>query len=229
MMPEEDVYGAWPRSGEIGTYAHVRTACETYTDFVRLPSDIAEFRGNSYEYPEGRDFVSSTLHWGPSYQHDGYIATHGESFLRRSDFSTGFHTFGLEWTENYIFMYLDSRLKQVHYTKFNKDNPLWKKGGFATLTTENGTLYDNPWKNSGANAPFDQKFYLILNVAVGAQNGWFFDGEGNKPWVDGSDFAVRDFYKGMCCLMPPPRIYANIFEQPRTSGSQLGARVTSVA
>jgi hypothetical protein len=176
MMPEDDVYGAWPRSGEI---------------------DIAEFRGNDYEYPEGRDFMASTLHWGPSYQHDAYIQTHGTAFLRRKDFTTGFHTFGLEWTENYIFMYLDSRLKQVHYTKFNPKNPLWKKGGFATLTTENGTLFDNPWKNGGPNAPFDQKFYLILNVAVGAQNGWFWDGYG-KPWVDGSDFAARDFWKGMC-------------------------------
>jgi beta-glucanase (GH16 family) len=147
--------------------------------------------------------MSSTLHWGPSYQHDAYIQTHGTAFLRRSDFSTSFHTFGLEWTENYIFMYLDSRLKQVHYTKFKANNPLWKKGGFGSLTTENGTLYDNPWVKGGANAPFDQKFYLILNVAVGAQNGWFFDGEGGKPWVDGSDFAVRDFWKGMCSSLLP--------------------------
>lgn len=173
MMPEDDVYGAWPRSGEI---------------------DIAEFRGNNYSYPEGRNFMSSTLHWGPSYQHDAYMKTHGVSYLRRGDFAEGFHTFGLLWTEKYLFMYLDNRLKQVSYTKFN--TPLWQEGGFSGLTTENGTLYSNPWAGSGKNAPFDQKFYLILNVAVGAQNGWFFDGEGGKPWVDGSDFAARDFYKG---------------------------------
>jgi beta-glucanase (GH16 family) len=175
MMPEDDVYGAWPRSGEI---------------------DIAETRGNDWPYPEGRDFMSSTLHWGPSSTHDAYIQTHGTAFLRRQDFTTGFHTFGLEWTENYIFMYLDSRLRQVLFTKFNENNPLWKKGGFASLTTENGTLYSNPWAQGGKNAPFDQKFYLILNVAVGAQNGWFWDGQGGKPWVDGSDFAARDFWNG---------------------------------
>jgi len=104
-------------------------------------------------------------------------------------------------TEDYIFMYQDSRLKQVSYTRFKKDKTLWEKGGFAGLTTENGTLFSNPWAKGGINAPFDQKFYLILNVAVGAQNGWFFDGEGNKPWVDGSDFAARDFWKGVCSLM----------------------------
>jgi beta-glucanase (GH16 family) len=175
MMPQDSVYGDWPRSGEI---------------------DIAEFRGNNYTYPEGRDFVSSTLHWGPSYQHDGYINTHGSSFLRRTDFASSFHTFGLEWTEKYLFLYLDTRLKQVMYFKFNKKNELWNKGNFATVTTSNGTLFENPWRQGGNNAPFDQSFYLILNVAVGAQNGWFFDGEGGKPWVDGSDFAARDFWNG---------------------------------
>jgi beta-glucanase (GH16 family) len=178
MMPEESVYGDWPRSGEI---------------------DIAEFRGNDYKYPEGRDFVSSTLHWGPDHSHDAYINTHGATFLRRTDFGSGFHTFGLEWTENYIFMYMDSRLTQVMYTKYTEKNRLWKKGGFATMTTSNGTLYEDPWKQGGANAPFDQKFYLILNVAVGAQNGWFWDGQGGKPWVDGSDFAARDFWNGTFC------------------------------
>ncbi|KAH9863832.1 hypothetical protein J1614_009764 [Plenodomus biglobosus] len=180
MMPEESVYGDWPASGEI---------------------DIAEFRGNSYTYPEGRDFVASTLHWGPDYKHDGYIATHSTSFLRRTDFASSFHTFGFEWTENYIFTYLDNRLKQVLYTKYSDKNRLWKKGGFASLTTSNGTLYEDPWKNGGANAPFDQKFYLILNVAVGAQNGWFWDGEG-KPWVDGSAFAARDFWKARDDWLP---------------------------
>jgi hypothetical protein len=142
-----------------------------------------------------------------------------------------------------MFMYLDSRLKQVHYTKFKKDNPLWKKGGFASLQTENGTLFSNPWKDGGKNAPFDQKFYLILNVAVGAQNGWFFDGEGSKPWVrdsiyyvkqiltslkvDGSDFAVRDFYNGMIFPARVLWFHANVFEQPRTSGCRLGQRAVS--
>lgn len=31
---------------------------------------------------------------------------------------------------------------------------------------------------------FDQKFYLILNVAVGSTNGWWTDGSQGKPWVD---------------------------------------------
>lgn len=44
MMPENSVYGEWPRSGEI---------------------DIMEARGNSRDYPEGgRNVYYGTTHWG---------------------------------------------------------------------------------------------------------------------------------------------------------------------
>jgi len=34
----------------------------------------------------------------------------------------------------------------------------------------------NPWENENNAAPFNQEFYLILNVAVGGTNGYFPDG-----------------------------------------------------
>ena len=37
------------------------------------------------------------------------------------------------------------------------------------------------------------EFYLIMDVAVGGTNGWFPDGAGNKPWLDGSLTAMHDF------------------------------------
>ena len=40
--------------------------------------------------------------------------------------------------------------------------------------------------NGKNSAPFDKPFYLIMNVAVGGTNGWFPDGVGGKPWLDGS-------------------------------------------
>jgi hypothetical protein len=44
LMPEDSVYGAWPRSGEI---------------------DIFESRGNDKSYPNGgRNLMTSALHWG---------------------------------------------------------------------------------------------------------------------------------------------------------------------
>ncbi|KZM27353.1 hydrolase [Ascochyta rabiei] len=182
MMPEDSVYGAWPASGEI---------------------DIAESRGNDYKYPRGRDSVVSTLHWGPDYQHDGYMTTYGTKFLKRTDYSDRFFTYGLEWNKDYIFTYVGNRLKQVFYLDFKEKEPFWQKGNFQGMATGNGTLITNPWLKAGnAIAPFDQKFYLILNVAVGAQNGWFYDGKYNKPWVDGSTSAARDFWKAKDQWLP---------------------------
>jgi hypothetical protein len=40
-------------------------------------------------------------------------------------------------------------------------------------------------------------FYLILDVAVGGTNGWFPDGAGNKPWLNGALGAFCLTY--YCC------------------------------
>jgi hypothetical protein len=90
MMPEDDVYGSWPMSGEI---------------------DIAESRGNSPEnYTDGRNSIISALHWGPSPETDAFWRTSGKHNLRRTDYSENFHTYGLEWTKDYLFMYIDNQL-----------------------------------------------------------------------------------------------------------------------
>lgn len=69
MMPQDDVYGGWPRSGEI---------------------DIAESRGNGADYPlGGRDTYTSTLHWGPTTSLNAYWLTTAGRKIKRSDFSTG--------------------------------------------------------------------------------------------------------------------------------------------
>jgi beta-glucanase (GH16 family) len=182
MMPEDSTYGAWPRSGEI---------------------DIMESRGNTRDYPDGgRNLYYGTLHWGmpksfffsffflcvcvyvfcmtnlrkgPSASTDAYYRTTGAKKLRRGDYSESFHTYGMEWTENYIYFYLDNRIMQISFIGFDKKEPLWDKGEFAKMA-ENSSLLVNPWAGSSSttgNAPFDQKFYLILNVAVGSRNGWF--------------------------------------------------------
>lgn len=93
--------------------------------------------------------------------------------IRRTDYTQDFHVYGMEWTEDYIYTYFDSPSFQTFFWQFNKKKSMWDRGYFSTRS-ENGTRLQDPWSQTGrANTPFDESFYLILNVAVGSQNGWF--------------------------------------------------------
>lgn len=171
-MPVSETYGPWPLSGEI---------------------DIMESRGNNYTYAQGgNNIVSSALHWGPNPANDGWWRTNVKRKALHTTYSKDFHTFGLEWSEKYLFTYVDTRLLQVLYTSFNQR--LWERGNFP-LSDSNGTRLVDPWSQTGRlQTPFDHDFYLILSLAVGSTNGWFEDGASGKPWVDGSASAKKDFW-----------------------------------
>lgn len=52
------------------------------------------------------------------------------------------------------------------------------------------------------NTPFDQRFYLILSLAVGGTNGYFPDGEGGKPWIDRGLNPMGDFWRAAGQWLP---------------------------
>ena len=174
MLPVNSTYGPWPASGEI---------------------DIAESRGNNYTYPfisGGNNAIASTLHWGPEEGYDAWHKTTSSFTAPHTTFAKTYHTFGLEWTEKYLFTYVDKRLLQALYVPFTK--PRYQQGDFESATS-NGTRLVDPWSQTGRDStPFDEPFYLILNVAVGGTNGWFKDGVASKPWVDASPTASTEFW-----------------------------------
>lgn len=49
-------------------------------------------------------------HWGPIPQVDAFWKTDGKHNIRRTDYSESYYTYGLEWGEDYIFTYINSRL-----------------------------------------------------------------------------------------------------------------------
>jgi hypothetical protein len=88
------------------------------------------------------------------------------------------------------------------FINFNKYKSMWDRGGFGK-TILNKSAVPDPWSHTHRrNTPFDEHFFLILNVAVGGTNGFFKDGVASKPWGDASLTAPREFWEGRNQWLP---------------------------
>ena len=165
MLPTHQQYGIWPSSGEI---------------------DIMESRGNSVEDYSfgGYENFGSTLHWGIDYLHNYFDQTH-VTMTPEANLTEEFHVYGLIWNETYIGTYFDDESNVVLNVPINQS--FWSKTGLQSPP------WDNPWKDTEDNAPFNQEYYLIMNVAVGGVTGFFPDAP-NKPWQNDHSHTVNQFY-----------------------------------
>jgi beta-glucanase (GH16 family) len=113
MLPTDNVYGIWPKSGEM---------------------DIMELIG-----------IQPNVTYGTIHTHNGNnVQTFGTWYTLPSGiFSDSFHNFSMEWEPNRVKIFLDGIL---YFDKTNMD------------------LAPYPWV-------FDQRFHLILNLAVGGSWG----------------------------------------------------------
>jgi beta-glucanase (GH16 family) len=149
MMPTDEVYGGWPKSGEVDI-----------VEAVNLKAADAE--GN----PEAH--VYGTLHYGrdaPQNSSSGKAYALPDGANPADDF----HTYAIEWQEGEIRWYVDGYLYQTQQQSRVRLNSkgeavgLRHRGWFAEFynqaTGELETVYDA--------APFDERFHLILNLAVG--------------------------------------------------------------
>jgi hypothetical protein len=70
----------------------------------------------------------------------------------------------------------------------------WERGNFE----ERAPNTTNPWRTATNMAPFDEEFYIILNLAIGGVA--FFpdvaENPGGKPWDNNSPRAASDFWDG---------------------------------
>jgi beta-glucanase (GH16 family) len=95
--------------------------------------------------------VSGTIHYGEGWPNNKYTGKEFE--LPKNRGIDKWHTYALEWEPGELRWYVDGELYQTQ-------NKWYSKG------KDNAANFSYP-------APFDQEFYLVLNLAVG---GWF-DGE----------------------------------------------------
>ncbi|KAG2148227.1 glycoside hydrolase family 16 protein [Suillus bovinus] len=181
------VYGPWPVSGEI---------------------DIMEARGNLPSYPaQGSNYVRSSLNYGPfagtSTTANLLKSIYGWVSTKRGNFADGFHVYALEWTGEWMRFYTDDRLQAMINLKISSkssDSYFFNTAGFpgVAMNASSGkeVAIEDPWSTAYGGspaAPFDQEFYLVIDLAVGGTSGWFPDSVGGKPWYDGSANAMRDF------------------------------------
>ena len=110
MLPEDNIYGWWPNSGEIDIMEHPT-------------NEINKIYGTVHT-----EAYNSFTGSGPR----------GET-ITITDAETAYHIYAIEWNENQIEFYVDD---QKYFTFYNDNS------GYST------------W-------PFNQKFNLILNLAVG--------------------------------------------------------------
>ncbi|CAG9855843.1 unnamed protein product [Phyllotreta striolata] len=173
LMPRYNQYSGWPSSGEI---------------------DIMESRGNrQLVSPSGVNIgvqqIGSTLHWGPNPNYNRYNYTHFEQNLSEG-YNSDYHRYQLEWTPDHIqFSVEDSVIGTVK----PGDGGFWEMGHL------DATGLDNPWKRDTRMAPFDQEFYLILNLAVGGTAYFPDDADnkpGGKPWSNSASNALTTFWQG---------------------------------
>ena len=169
---------------------------------------------------QGANYVRAAVGYGPllSVQHEifGWVGR-----KRGGVFGQEFHEFVLEWDEKFIRVYVDKRTKpmiEIPIGKMSSSNPFsspssfyfssskpsfWEKASFPK-SVHNSTdgvsgteiVLTNPYQNASDAAPFDQKFYLVVDLGVGGtKTGWFPDGVGGKPWLDGQggEGAMRSF------------------------------------
>lgn len=165
MLPENAAYGGWPASGEI---------------------DIMESRGNDASCAAGgNNKFASTLHWGPAWDANGYEKT-TKQYEAPESLADDFHIYGLIWTADRIMTYLDTP-DNVVLDVDTSTQSFWERGEWENR--------DNPWAHEkDINAPFNQEFFLILNVAAGGTNGYFPDGQCGKTWSDTDPHSVNAFW-----------------------------------
>ncbi len=86
----------------------------------------------------GNNTIHGTIHYGGAWPANVYS---GDGYLVATDAAAGFHVYAIEWDPTEIRWYVDDTLYAMQ----------------------------NAWSTTGAAfpAPFDQHFYILLNVAVG--------------------------------------------------------------
>lgn len=187
MLPSDNVYGGWPHSGEIDILEAVN---------LKVPLDGSDDLESS---------IHGTLHYGKSWPNN---ASSGKAYTFPQDQNPAddFHTYAIEWQQGEIRWYVDGALyatqrkSETRINSLDQVTGLRHRGWFANYYDPiSGELTDYY-----TDAPFDQDFHLLLNLAVGGS--WA--GSVNQGGIDASAFEngqefVIDYVRVYECSIDP--------------------------
>lgn len=180
MMPTDSFYGSWPKSGEIDIMEAVN---------LKVPNAAGVAEAN----------VHGTLHYGRDWPNNlssgkGYTLPEGKNP------ADDFHTYAIEWQEGEIRWYVDGylfatqRQSEVRYNAKQQPVGLKHRGWYTEYFNQGTGEKEMHWDK----APFDQKFFMILNLAVGGN--W--PENVNQGGIDAAAFA-----KGQSLIVDYVRVY----------------------
>ncbi|MEP1448871.1 MAG: family 16 glycosylhydrolase [Paraglaciecola sp.] len=160
MLPTDNTYGGWPHSGEIDIFESVNLG-------VPLNDGGVE------------STVHGTLHYGESWPNNDRS---GHSYLLPSGENPAddFHTYAIEWEEGEMRWYVDGVLYQTQL----KSEATYNTAGHADGLAHRGWYREDGGEYYYDNSPFDERFHMILNFAVGGD--W--PSNVNQGGIDGSAF-----------------------------------------
>ncbi|MEJ0089859.1 MAG: family 16 glycosylhydrolase [Limisphaerales bacterium] len=133
--------------------------------------------------------VLGTIHFGGTWPNN--VHSSGPSYnFPAGDSVTNFHTYAVEWTTNAIRWYVDDHL-------FQTQTSWWSSGGSYP-------------------APFDQAFYIIMNLAIGGN----FDGNPDGTTIFPQEMQV-DYVRvyNLVTVPPPPPVLKLKFAFDDSPGS----------
>ena len=149
MLPTDETYGGWPKSGEIDILEAVN---------LKTVNDDGVVENN----------VHGTLHYGKEWP-DNVNSGKAYSLPDGINPADDFHTYAIEWQAGEIRWYVDDYLYQtqrqskVRYNSKDQAVGLSHRGWFAEYFDAVSGELTTHWDS----APFDQQFFMILNNAVG--------------------------------------------------------------
>lgn len=177
LSPRVERFGPWPASGEI----------------VMLESRGNRQLFNYFNQSVGVDQITSTLHFGPSYDANGWNSAQFKKTASKG-LNEDFHVYKMEWREDGFRFLVDD--EEYGNVTIDANSTFWELGKFEQKYPEKS----NPWaQHATPMSPFDQEFYLTIELAVGGVSDFFSDAfenrEYEKPWVNLSTQALLKFWQ----------------------------------